>query len=115
MDLASGKIKLCTLTNIAEAGLMPIEKLKSYDEVFYEERTIGYNRLYTAQGANQQIDMLVRIWENRTVKIGDYVVLEDGAQYRINAIQHLLNPDGLKCTDLTLEKLEEYLDVEDIG
>ena len=112
MDLWSGKIKLCRLSNVAAAGLMPVEKLKQYDEVFYEERTIGYNRLYAAQGANQQIDMLVRIWENRAVKIGDYIILEDGTQYRINAIQHLLNPDGLKCTDITLEKLEDYFDAE---
>lgn len=112
MDLCGGRLMLCSLRNFAPKGLMPREVLVPYEIIFYEERTLGYNRIYAAQGANQQIDMLVRVWENRVVKIGHYAVLEDNTQYRITAIQQLLNSDGLKCTDLTLEKLEDYFSVE---
>jgi hypothetical protein len=34
-------------------------------------------------------------------------------QYRIDNVQHLLNDDGLKVTDLTLKRLEDLYDIDD--
>lgn len=106
-----GYLTLYTLVNIAEKGLMPKDKLVAIGSEYYGVRTVGYNRYYAALGANQSVDMLVRIWRNTGVKIGDYAVLEDENQYRIDFIQHLTDEDGLNVTDLTLTRLESNYDI----
>lgn len=111
MTLDSGILTVCKLKNTAAAGQMPVMQLAQQSTHYYGERTVGYNRQYAAMGVNQQIDMLVRIWQDRAVKIGMYAVLEDGSQYRIDNVQHLLDSDGLEVTDLTLGALEEFYDV----
>ena len=92
---------------------MPKEQLVKTGEEYYGSRVIGYNRQYAALGADQRIDELVRIWRNNQVRANHYAVLEDGLQYRINFVQHLLDDDGLEVTDLTLVRLEENYDVAD--
>ena len=111
MTLDSGSLTVCKLKNTAAAGQMPVMQLAQQSTHYYGERTVGYNRQYAAMGVNQQIDMLVRIWQDRGVKIGMYAVLEDDSQYRIDNVQHLLDSDGLEVTDLTLSALEEFYDV----
>ncbi len=115
MLLDSGILALYKLKNTAENGRMPVQKLVMYDEAYFGERTVGYNRLYAAKGVNQQIDKLVRIWRNEAVEAGDYTILdpseENPKQYRIDAVQQLYDDDGLKVTDLTLVRLEKNYDV----
>ena len=107
------KLVLYSLQNTAAKGLMPKEQLVKTGEEYYGSRVIGYNRQYAALGADQRIDELVRIWRNNQVRTNHYAVLEDGLQYRINFVQHLLDDDGLEVTDLTLVRLEENYDVAD--
>lgn len=111
MILDSGILSLCTLQNTADNGKMPVMQLVLSEEAYYKERTVGYNRLYAAKAVNQQIDKLVRIWRNEDVEVNWYVILEDDKQYRVDAVQHLYDDDGLKVTDLTLSRLENYYDV----
>lgn len=116
MLLDSGILTLYKLINTAESGRMPDMKLQKYENAYFGERTVGYNRLYAAKGVNQQVDKLVRIWRNEEVEAGDYTILDnpvvDGSkQYRIDAVQHLYDDDGLKVTDLTLSRLENFYDV----
>lgn len=110
--LDSGIIKICSLEKVNEQGKMPRFILVEKCSVFYEERTIGVTRLYAALGANQKLDIVARVWENRETLVDDIAVLEDGNQYRITAIQHLLNDDGLRVSDLTLERLDSLYDVD---
>lgn len=110
----AGTITVCNLENIADPGRMPVQKLVSVTSAYFGERTVGYNRYYAAAGVNQEIDLLVRIWRCPAVKIGMYAVLtmsENDGQYRITNVQHLLDDDGLKVTDITLVRLEEFYDV----
>ena len=107
------KLVLYSLQNTAAKGLMPKEQLVKTGEEYYGSRVIGYNRQYAALGADQRIDELVRIWRNNQVRANHYAVLEDGLQYRINFVQHLLDDDCLEVTDLTLVRLEENYDVAD--
>lgn len=111
MLLDTGILNLYSLSNTAENGRMPVEKLVLFDTAYYGERTVGYNRLYAAKGVNQRIDKLIRIWRNEDVEVNNYVILEDGNQYRIDAVQHLYDDDGLKVTDLTLSRLEKFYDI----
>lgn len=107
-----GKLTLYSLENIAEKGLKPVEKLIKIDDAYYGRRVVGYNRQYAAMGADQKIDDLVRIWR-RPIRAGNYAVLEDGFQYRIDFAQDLTDEDGLPVTDLTLSRMENHYDVAD--
>ena len=40
-----------------------------------------------------------------------YALLDTGEQYRIDNVQHLLDDDGLRVTDLTLRRVEQLYDV----
>lgn len=116
-----GIIKICDLNNLAPDGDMPRNQLTVLDEMYFESRTVGYNRQYAAKGVNEQVDMLVRVWRNNTVHIGMFAVLtnyegqvnESGDQYRIDNVQHLLDDDGLKVTDLTLSRMDELYEIAD--
>lgn len=116
-----GIIKICDLTNLAPDGDMPRNQLTVLDSMYFESRTVGYNRQYAAKGVNEQVDMLVRVWRNNTVHIGMFAVLtnyegqvnESGDQYRIDNVQHLLDDDGLKVTDLTLSRMDELYEIAD--
>lgn len=105
-----GSVKICKLENTAESGQMPKEKLLQVSEYLFGERTVGYGRQYAAKGVNQQVDMMIRIWQDRTIKIGMYAVIDE-EQYRIDNVQHLYDDDGLRVTDLTLQQLEDLYDV----
>lgn len=109
-----GVVYICTLTNVAENGRMPKEVLTKIAKFWFAERTIGYNRQYLARGVNQQIDMLIRIHQYRQARVNYYAVLGNGEQYRITNVQHLIDDnDGLRYTDLTLERLDTNYDLDE--
>lgn len=104
---------LCTiysLENTATDGKMPTEKLVKICDAYYAERTVGYNRIYAAMGANHKFNMLVRVFNTDLPDEGMYVVLEDGKQYQIDIAQKIVGRDAI---DLTLIRVEEYYEVSD--
>ncbi len=111
----AGVLSVCSLTNTAQAGAMPVERLTPVATAYFEERTVGYNRYFTAMGANEQVDLMVRSWRLPEARAGMYAVLsssENDGQYRIIQVQHLLDDDGLKVTDLSLRRLETNYTLE---
>lgn len=104
-----GILTLYTVDNIAEPGRKPTYQLTEYRRRWYEERRIGYGRQYAARGVNENIDLLARIWQDRGVRIG-MVAEVDGEQYQIDNVQHLRDSDGLRITDITLRRINDYLD-----
>lgn len=110
----AGHIAVCNLINTGEAGQMPVEKLSKVTEADFEERAIGMSRQYAAKGVNESIDLLARIWRDPSVRIGMYALVTksdyDG-QYRITNVQHLLDDDNLKVTDITCERLNRNYEV----
>lgn len=105
-----GILTMYDLINSAEAGEMPVYSLSEVGTAYYSERTVGYSRLYAAYGANQKIDMLVRCWQTEMPDDAKYVILEDGKQYRIEAVQKIIDEDAV---DLTLARLEEFYEVNE--
>lgn len=106
----AGVLTLCELVNTADAGRMPVQKLNAVACGYYEDRLVGYNRYFAAAGVNEQVDLMTRVWRMPCARAGMYAVLscgENDGQYRIVQVQHLLNDDGLKITDLTLQRLDE--------
>lgn len=102
----AGLLTVYKLVNVAEAGLMPTEKLVSICTAYYDERTIGITRAYAALGAKQQIDRLVIVYNVTLPADAEYVILEDGDQYRISLKQ--VQGDAVL---LTLTRLEDLYDV----
>lgn len=111
MLLDAGILTICALRNTAEPGAMPAERLQIMAKHYYGERTVGYGRQYAAMGVSEQVDMLARIWADKSIRIGMYAVDDAGDQYRITNVQHLLDEDGLRVTDLTLRRLDNLYDV----
>ena len=115
--LDAGVLTLCNLTNTATLGDMASYKLVPVISQFFGERQIGINRAYLAKGADEQVDLLARIWdEGVRPKIGQYAVITkyryqenpNGDQYRITLVQPTTNEDGLRVFDLQLERLVDY-------
>jgi hypothetical protein len=106
----AGKLKLYDLVNTAAEGDAPVEKLLFMGEEFYSEKTVGYNRIYAAMGANEKIDKVVRCFNTDLPNANavKYAILEDGKQYQITVKQMIVDED---CTDLTLVRVEDYFDV----
>lgn len=112
----AGTLTVCELTNVADNGAMPVEKLSEVASTYYEDRVVGYGRYFAAKGVNEQVDLTVRSWRLPEARAGMYAVLTDGendGQYRIVQVQHLLNEDGLKVTDLSLARLEAFYELAD--
>lgn len=111
MLLDSGILRVCAVEDAAPPGGMPAERLTEKSRHWYGARTVGYGRYFAAGQASERVDMLVRIWADGTVSPLDYCVLEDGTQYRIVQVQQLTDEDGLRVTDLSLERLGEHYDI----
>jgi len=103
---------LCTLTDISKPGLKPKEVLTKVARHFFEQRTVSFRRQYAAKGASEQIDMLIRIHYDSKARIGSYVVLGNGEQYRVDNVAVGYDSDSrLRYSELTLSRMEEYYDM----
>lgn len=111
MKYDDGVVFICELQNVSPNGMKPSMKLVKINKHWFGERTIGLNRQYLAKGVDEQVDMVVRIHQDRNVLIGMHAVLGNGDQFHIDNVQHLFDEDKLRCTDLTLSRLEKYYDV----
>ena len=103
-----GIVKICKIENISQSGRMPVEKLVEIGSAYYRKRTMGYNRLYAAMGANQSIDMLIRCFNMEAPREPEIYAVFDEEQYRVSMMQEIVDE---RCLDLTLQRLEENYDV----
>lgn len=104
MLLDSGVLKICSVENIANPGDMPIDKLVEKSKHWYGDRTVGMTRYFVAKQADNEVERLVRIWQDKSITTRNYCVCDE-VQYKILQVQHLLDEDSLRVTDLTLERL----------
>ena len=108
-----GLLYICQVENVAAPGRMPTQQLVPICEAYYKKRTVGYNRMYAALGANQSISMLVRCFNTQVPTYSQelYVVFPNETadnQFRVSNIQEIVEEDAL---DLTLSRLEENYDI----
>lgn len=110
MPLDSGELTVWRGANAAPSGGMPVMTYQQVWESYYENRTIGMTRYYTAQQHGDRADVMVRV--HRTYVISpaeDKVILkpydhQDGNAYRVTQKQDVTDDNGLPATDLTLER-----------
>lgn len=106
-----GIVSIYTLENISEHGNMPKQRLVQHKRYYFHNLMVSYDRSYKALGVNEHIDMLIRIWQDRTIRIGMYAMIDD-EQFRITNCQQLYNADGLQVTDITLTRMNENYDLD---
>lgn len=111
MPFDSGTLTVWRGTNTAPAGGQPVMKYRKIWGSYYEDRTIGVQRYYTAQQHGDRPDFLVRVhrtWElsaaTDRVILSPFAWQDTGGAYRIAQIQQVLNEEDLPVTDLTLER-----------
>ena len=114
MPLDSGTLTVWRGTNTAPAGGRPVMTYAQFWGSYYQDRTVGVQRWYTAQQHGDRPDMVVRVqrtWALSTAT--DRATLapfgwQDGnpGAYKIVQVQQVTDEDGLPVTDLTLERDE---------
>ena len=102
----SGLLRVCELSQVAVNGGMPVETLTETAKAFYGNRTVSAARMYQAFGADRQIDKLVRVPFDTEVQPENYVVFENGEQFRVDAVNEVIVRRDLRALELTLIKLE---------
>ena len=113
MTYDDGIVEIYRLENGAEKGDKPIEKAvyKSSYHFCYED--VGFTRYYSALSAKQQIECVIGIYLDRSIKTNDIAITEDGVQYRIQFVQHPMDQeDEMRYTRLTLERINDKYDIE---
>ena len=105
-----GIIRLYSLEDVAEPGLMPCEKLVHKVDYFYSEVVTGITRRYAALGANRNYSKVIMCWnyEAEAAEGAAYAVDENDIQYRIDIANPIFDQDAL---ELTLVRLEEFYDI----
>lgn len=106
-----GLLKFYNLQNTSANGLKPTDQLVYLDvEAFYANRTYGIQRIYLAKEAGYQLDKLIRCYNTQIPEAAKYVVLEDGRQYRIEAMNVIVDEDAV---ELSLARLGKNYEVAD--
>jgi hypothetical protein len=98
-----GQVEIYKLINTASAGDLPKGGSDYLSAYWYEERTVGITRFYAALKTDVKLEMLIRIWRDKSIDTSMICKIDD-TQYRIVQVQHVLNEDGLEVTDLSLER-----------
>lgn len=112
MILDNGILFVCDLMNTAENGRMPVDKLVKRRKHWYQERTVGLNRQYLARGVNERVDLYVYIHEDRKVRAGQFAVIGNGDQFRINSVHHVIEENtNLRYTTMEMQRLDNNYDV----
>ena len=107
----SGLLRICELSQVAVNGGKPVETLTETGKAFYENRNISASRMYQAFGADRQIDKLVRVPFDTEVEPENYVVFENGEQFRVDAVNDVIVRRDLRAVELTLVKLGDNYNV----
>ncbi len=113
MILDHGTLEIFQIHECAAPGRKPRKVIRPlFEPCWYGELNVGYKRQYAAMGVSQQVDKLLRIWQERGITIGMVAILDDGSQYRIDNAQHLEDEDHEPVTHLTLRRLDKLYDIE---
>jgi hypothetical protein len=110
MLLDSGVVDVYQVTETSTQGQMPVKTTELVAESYFGDRMIGYGRQYAAAGASQRIDRLIRVEHLPEIRAGMIARIRSDTEYRIEMVQHLTDERGLRCTYLTLARLDGLYD-----
>lgn len=112
-DYNDGLVQICNVTNVAEPGRQPVEKLTPKVKLCYEERSLGLQRYYSGKQNQVEVQRVIRTQRRKEVSSQDVAVTENGAQYRIDLVQPVRDvyPPSM---DLTLSRIDQNYDVSSL-
>lgn len=104
-----GIVRICTVTDTAAPGDMPVEEPIDKYKLMYAEQRVGITRYYTAQQYHEDVERVIRVQKVAVQKVAietrDIAITEDGRRYSISMVQSVddVYPPSL---DLTLTKIK---------
>lgn len=104
-----GIAKFYIKVNVASNGMMPQTNIRLVTQEFFENRTIGFNRMFARIGVNIRISKVIRFWINNKIT-ADMICVIEGEQYLIEYVTIVQNEQGLDCMERTLTKTENWYD-----
>lgn len=111
MQLDSGICKIKRIIDGSDNGSLPVETFETVFESYFGEKTVGVNRYWTAKANDDRIDLFIEIQRYRVrtadrVEIMSFVEPDINGLYKVIAVQHVTDDNGLLMTDLSLERIE---------
>ena len=105
-----GAVTICTVTDSAEVGRLPVAKLTKCVMLHYEEQKLGITRFYAAKQNNVQLERVIRVPKAVAIDTADAAITEDGTVYEIEQVQTV---QGVypACLDLTLKRMTRGYEV----
>lgn len=105
-----GAVTICTVTDSAEVGRLPVAKLTKRVLLHYEERKLGITRFYSAKQNNVRLERVIRVPKGPAIDTADAAITEDGTVYEIEQVQVV---EGVypACLDLTLKRMTRGYEV----
>lgn len=91
---------------VSAPGEMPEYAYREWWRSYFEEKTVGIQRYYSAKAADDRADMLIRVQQNRKISATLDRAVIDNVYYRITQVQQVVDEDENPVTDLTLERME---------
>lgn len=112
MTFDDGIIQVYEVKNISKPGNKPKDGLyyKSSHYITYDK--VGITRFYAAKAANNHIDEVVNIQQDRSVMPGNVAIMEDSTQFKIVQAQQGVDENGLRISTLSLERIGDIYDGE---
>ena len=105
----SGIIEFYSITNTADRAKLPVRRALLKAKEWYEARTVGFRRYYTAKQANVNIEIVARTWRLENISTQDVAKIGDN-WFTIKQVQNGFDDDGLEITDFSLERTAEKFD-----
>lgn len=106
-----GILTVYSVTDEAEPGEVPRERLSEKIVLHYAEQQLGITRYYQAMQNNVSIERVLRVPRHGVITNQDVAITEDGQQYRIDMVQSVeaVFPPSY---DLTLAKVTQNYEVQ---
>lgn len=95
--------------DVSANGSMPKYNIQLVCQEYFEERTVGYNRMFAGRGVNIEISKVIRFWYNPKIT-ADMICVIDSLQYLISYVTRVTDDNGLDCMEATLTKTENWYD-----
>lgn len=97
-----GQARIYEMVNVAQQGMKPKYVLKLKNTYWYRFETVGITRFYEAKRANNQVDDVISVWQDRQIRATDIVQLDDKQYYQIEQVQHTQDDWNLRITKISL-------------
>lgn len=108
---SDGVVTICAVTDAAEPGKKPVEKLSAKLLLRYAEQRLGIQRFYSGRQNQVEVERVIRVPHTGKVSSQDVAITEDGAQYRIDLVQRAMGVFP-PAEDLTLVRVTQKYEVE---